>query len=498
MGRNRAAEMSAGNGSGILTRRNLLRRAGSVIAAAAFRPWPGMGEQPISPVMAKLSTYMSEANSRTLPEMVVEKVKQHILDTFAAIVSGSELAVGRAAIRFAQGYGGEKTATVVGSQLVCGPIEGAFTNGMLAQSDETDDSHAPSQSHPGCAVVPAGLAVGEQFGIDGTHFLRAVTLGYDIGTRVTMTLGGRAFQNESHRDTHSIAGVFGAASAAGCAANLNTNQMRWLLDYAAQESSGVAAWHRGTEHIEKSFVFAGMPARNGVTAALVVQAGWTGVDDIFSGADNFFLAYAPHADPAGLVEKLGERYEVTRTDIKKWSVGSAIQAPLDAIETLLKRHPFEAEQVRQVIVRVGTHEAAGVNNRDIPDICLQHMIAVMLIDKTVSFRAVHDKPRMLEPATLLQRAKVQLIPDDELERRLPRREAIVEVTLADGTHLTEHVEAVRGSVDNPMTRDEVVAKARDLMTPVLGTAISTNLIEKLLGLENVKDLRELRPLLQRP
>ena len=94
-----------------------------------------------------------------------------------------------------------------------------------------------------------------------------------------------------------------------------------------------------------------MPARNGVTAALLVQSGWTGVDDVLSGPDNFFLAYAPQADPAKLIEKLGERYEVTRTNIKKWTVGSPIQAPLDALENLLKKHPFEADQVKQVVVR---------------------------------------------------------------------------------------------------------------------------------------------------
>ena len=274
--------------------------------------------------------------------------------------------------------------------------------------------------------------------------------------------------------------------------------MRWVLDYAAQQSgSGIGVWRRDTEHIEKAFVFAGVGARNGVTAALLVQSGWTGVNDVLSGPDNFFLAYAPQADPAGLIDKLGERYEVTRTGIKKWTVGGPIQAPLDALENLLKLHSFQADQVRQVVVRVATSHAATVNNREMPDICLQHMVAVMLVDKTVTFRAAHDKARMLNPAILRERAKVQLIPDDEFERLMPKRVAIVEVTLADGTHLSERVEAVRGTVENPMTRDEVVAKARDLMTPVLGRAACTNLIERVLALENVKAIRELRPLLQR-
>jgi len=229
---------------------------------------------------------------------------------------------------------------------------------MLAHSDETDDSHAPSHSHPGCSVVPAALAAGEQFGIDGTRLLRAVALGYDVGTRVTFTLGGLPFQIESHHSTHSIASDFGASAAAACAAGLSARQMRWVIDYAAQQASGVAAWQRDTEHIEKSLVFGGFPARNGVSAVLLIHVGGTGVEDILSGPDNFLVAFAPKADPAMLIDKLGERYEVSRTNIKKWTVGSPIQAPLDALQLLFKRQPFDADHVTQVVVRCATSEAA--------------------------------------------------------------------------------------------------------------------------------------------
>src|SRR5207245_9053535 len=123
-------------------------------------------------------------------------------------------------------------------------------------------------------------------------------------------------------------------------------------------------------------------------------------------------------------------------------------------------------------------------------------VAVMLLDKTVSFRAAHEKARMQDPAVLRERAKVQLVPDEELEKLIPVRVAIVEVTLNDGTRLTERVEHVRGTPENPMTRDEVVAKARELMMPVLGATTCSNLIERVLALDTVNDVRELRPLLQ--
>jgi 2-methylcitrate dehydratase PrpD len=487
-----------------LTRRGLLKGAGAMAASIAMPPLqteramasPAGGTAGVS-VTTGLSEYMSKAGAQALPPDVVEKAKQHILDTLAAMISGAELPPAQVALNFARACGGEKVATVVGSDLVCGPIEAALANGMLAHSDETDDSHSPSHSHPGCAVVAAALAVGERFGVSGTRFLRAVVLGYDIGTRVTMSLGGLQYQMDSHRSAHSIANTFGASAAAGCAASLSPQQMRWILDYAAQQAAGIAAWQRDTQHVEKSLVFGGFPARNGVTAALLIQLGASGVDDIFVGSDNFFAAFAPSADPAGLVDKLGERFEVTRTNIKKWTVGSPIQAPLDALEIIMKEHAFPLQELDKVFVQIATSGAKTVDNRDMPDISLQHMIAVMLVDGTASFKAAHDKARMQDPTLLAVKSKVELVPDEDLEKLYPQLVAVVVVTLKNGAHYSQRVDAVRGTVRNPMTHDELAAKARDLMTPFLGAEKSDRVIQSVFEIEAMSDVRTLRPLLQR-
>jgi len=447
--------------------------------------------------MRALSGYMAEAGTRALPDEVAEHAKHHLLDTLAAMVSGSELLPGQAAHRYIRSHGGKGAATIVGSTLTAAAGDAALANGVMAHADETDDSHNASRSHPGCAIVPAALAAGEEFASDGARLLRAVTLGYDIGTRVVMAMGGFEFSYESSLSTHSIAGTFGAAAAATCAARLNAQQMRWALDYTAQQSSGIVAWRRDTDHIEKAFVFGGKPARDGVASALLARSGWNGVDDIFSGADNFFQAYAPKAQTARLVEKLGERYEIVETDIKKWTVGSPIQGPLDAIEAIRGKRPFDADAVQRVTVRLAPTVAAVVDNREMPDICLQHMIAVMLLDKTVSFHAAHDKPRMQDAATLRARAKVNLLRDEDLAKLLPVRVTVVEIELADGTRLSERVAAVRGTPRNPMSRAEVIDKARDLMAAVLGREKSERLIETVFAIETITDIRRLQPLLQR-
>src|SRR5687767_827157 len=304
-----------------ISRRDLLQRGALVFCSAAL-PSARLRAQVISPVMTTLSSYMAGAKDRALPPEVVEKAKHHILDTFAAMVSGSELPPGRAALALARAQAGRPVATVVGSNVLTGPMDAALVNGVLAHSDETDDSHGPSQSHPGASIVPAALALGEDLGVSGRHYLRAVTLGYDVGTRLTMALGGPAFRESTRRSTHALAGTFGSAAAAGCAAAFDPRRMRWLLDYASQQAGGYAVWGRDTDHIEKAFVFGGMPARNGVTAALLVRAGWNGVDDVLSGDDNFLQVNAPKANAAVLIDRLGERFEVVNTDIKKWTVGT--------------------------------------------------------------------------------------------------------------------------------------------------------------------------------
>ncbi len=468
-----------------MTRREAVKKTGLLAASLTLRA------ESVSPVMATLSKYMSEAHERALPDAVLQGAKHHILDTVAAMVSGSQLPPGKLAIRFARATGSQKIATVVASQVLCSATDAAFANGELAHSDESDDDYTAGGAHPGCAVVPAALALAEQAGIGGMHFVRAVTLGYDIGMRAYKTLDRGAL-----KETHNVVGTMGASAAAGCVLRLNAQQMRWLLDYAAQQAgAGIGTWRDDTEHVEKGFLFGAMGARNGVTAALLVEAGWTGVNDVLSGPQSFVKSYAPKADPVGLIEMLGTRFEVMLTSIKGWTTGGPIQTPLDAIVNLRKRRAFEADDVERIVVRSATSQAERVDNREMPDICMQYLIAVMLLDKTVSFQAAHDKPRMQDAAILRQRAKVQLIADDELERLLPTRVGIVDITLKDGTRLNERVDNARGTPENPMTRAEIVAKARELMTPVLGAERSGRLIERILDIEKLKNMRELRPLL---
>jgi 2-methylcitrate dehydratase PrpD len=228
----------------------------------------------------------------------------------------------------------------------------------------------------------------------------------------------------------------------------------------------------------------------------MVAHGFSGVADALSGERSFFAAYGRAPKPEVLVQGLGEDYEILRTNIKRWSVGSPIQAPLDALDALIREYPVKADQVNRVVVRVAHQGANTTNNRAMPDICMQHLCAVMLIDRTVSFKAAHDEKRMRDARVLKLRAKIELLGDDELTRAMPSRQGIVELELADGRRLRHHAKAVRGTAENPMPRAEVEAKAYDLAAPVLGQRRARRLCESILQVEAMRDVRELRPLLK--
>jgi len=436
-----------------------------------------------------LSEYVAGALARALPEAVVEKARHHILDTLAAMVSGTELTPGRLALAYAVAQGGAPEASIVGTRQRASAVNAALANGMLAHADETDDSHAPSRTHPGCAVVPAALAIAERMRASGQTFLRAVVLGYDVCVRVNSALGPDALAAASHA-THSIGGTFGAGAAAGVLLGLDAGQVRHLLSYCAQQASGVACNVRDSEHVEKAFDFGGMPARNGVTAATMVAAGFTGVDDVFAGERNFLQAYSAAPDPSQLAEALGERYEILATNIKKWSVGSPAQAALDALTHIIESTPFATNDIASIRVHLPARSARTVDNAPMPDINVQHLVALLLVDRALTFKSVHDHARMHDPALLAMRELIELVPSQALMDALPPRQAIVGITLHDGRSLTHRTRVVRGAADNPMTRDEVEAKALDLMCWPLGADRARALVEACRTIEYSQDMSE--------
>ena len=448
--------------------------------------------QDVSPIMLKLSKYISVATTKPIPEHVSQRAKLHLIDTFAAMISGSRLEPGKKAIAYIKTLGGTPEASVIGTKIKTTAQNAALANGMFGHADETDDTHPPSLTHPGTSVVPSALAISEKYRLSGAEMLRAIVLGYDICSRVLLTLKPMPFLRSGHH-AGATGQLFGASAAAGSLLKLSPLEVRYMLSYTGQQTSGLYTMFRDPEHIEKAYAMGGMPAHNGLQAALMVKSGWTGVEDIFSGERDFFHTFAPEEfDRNDLVDGLGKKYEMMRASIKRWPIGGPIQGPMHVLNDLIKEHQFKAVDIAKIIAKMPDKELEIVNNRPMPDISVQHLLSVMALDEKLTFKSAHDFNRMKDPAVLKMRTKVFAIGDASLTDVQRRWRCVMEVHLKNGKVIHGQTMAAKGSFENPLTISEETEKAMDLIAPILGKQLSSDLINQLLNIDTIKNIRSLQ------
>jgi 2-methylcitrate dehydratase PrpD len=438
----------------------------------------------------KLARFAVGAAARDLPAAVALKTRLHIIDTLAAIVSGAVLEAGIAGQRYATSLGGREAASILGTRYRAPLVEAALANGMAAHADESDDSHETSQTHPGCGVLPAALAVAEEVGASGTAFLRAVNLGYEITIRFGEAMAPALSFARSSLSCHAYGPLFGAGFAAGSLMRFSEEEFLILLNYLAQEASGLTTWRLDRAHTLKSYVFAGMPASNGAKAAALVRSGFTGSGDVLSPQDrNFFDALSPNMVPEALYRGLGEEHKILETDIKKYSVGFPIAAPVAAVEAIIARERLDPRSITAMNLRYHPdwYKVIGDENR-MPDLNLRYCLAVTLLDGALTFAASHNEERMQAADVVALGGRMAFLPPDEGQDRFEARVTIEAdgraLAAAQGLH-------VLGRKENPMSTEEVHAKAVELLTMVITPQAASTLIERVHRLDSEPDITRL-------
>lgn len=445
----------------------------------------------VSPLMQEFSSYIASANKRKLPKEIVARAKNHIVDTVAAMLSGSRLLPGKKIIAYVKPLGGTRDAGVIGTKHVTTILNAALANGTCCHADETDDTHPPTRTHPGTSVLPASLAIAEKFELSGEQLIRAVVLGYDICARTLLALDPRKLVPDG-RHAGATGQLFGATAASAALLKLNAQQVRYALSYSFEQTAGVTTMFRDVEHIEKAYAMGGMPAHNGAQSALMAAAGFTGVEDIYSGDPNFFSILSPEGNPAELVKGLGKHYEIMRGGIKRWSIGGPIQGPMHVLHEIIQKHGIKARDVEKLIVGVPQEQLEVVDKREMVDISLQHLLAVMLQDGTMSFAAAHDLKRIKDPAVLKTKKLIEAVADQTIPNAVRGWRSRIVVKLKDGRTIEHETLAAKGTAENPLTRDDVTEKSLDLMAPALGKKRSLALINALFDLDKIRNVRVLR------
>jgi 2-methylcitrate dehydratase PrpD len=442
-----------------------------------------------------LAQYLAGAADSPLREDVQTKGRQLILDTLGSMIAGSHMPSGQVGSRALGRFAGPGTSSIAGRTDTVDPVSAAFINGIQAHSDELDDSHFATLTHPAAVTVPTALALAEHTGASGRAVLTAVAAGYDAQCRVALALDPRALMRRGFMPL-SVCASFGAAASGAVMLRLDTDGVEQALGLAGLQACGLWACANEGTHMAKA-IASGAPVRNGVTCALLVSAGFAGPPAIFEGPDGVLKAFSDSSDPEPLTDALGERFEILLTSIKKHTCGGPIRGAVDGLFELMDAHALDAEDLENVTVHIARTACYIVDNRPDPAICLQYVVAVAAIDRVVNVRQVHSPDRVEADDVRLMQQRVTLIPDDEYEKVWPhQRPTRISIRTRDGRTFQTVVTDAIGSHKRPMTDDQVREKFRVATGDVIAPEIAESIVDVVAGFDSAEDVRRLGELLR--
>src|SRR6185503_677795 len=265
-------------------------------------------------VTRELARFSSALRYEDLPAATVDMAKRLLLDGLGCMLVGGRGEDGRNATAMVRRLGGGTQATLITDLELASVRDAAFVNGVSLYSVGLNDIHKPAGSHPAGCVIPVVLALGEWQRTPGTMLLAAMAAGYEVIGRT----GRAVYPSHRERGFHptGTCGTFGATAAAGRLLGLDAAQMASALGIAGSQAAGLYECHHdGTS----TMIFhAGRAAQNGVEAALLARAGFTGPATVLEGSKGFFQATANEYDAAAATAGLGAEYEIDATSFRPY------------------------------------------------------------------------------------------------------------------------------------------------------------------------------------
>jgi 2-methylcitrate dehydratase PrpD len=445
-------------------------------------------------VTAPLSRYIAASPTMTLPEDIKELGKRHILDTMASMIACRDLEAAMLARKYAAAMTGGGPATILATRERAALVDAVFASAVTGHAAEINDFSPSSYTQPGPPVLSTALLLGEQRRASGSALLNAVVTGYELTCRVPKTLGIRNLRDITGIASHGVGPVFGAAAAAASIMRMPEAKIPHLLSYCAQQASGSWKWLLDEAHVEKAFVFAGMPARNGLQAALLVDAGFTGVPDCLDVPGGWLMSgmfAGPESDldRRYLIDRLGERFELPLVGYKRYPTGGPAQASVEGMLQLARK--VDRTQIDSVHIAMPGRAFAFATAK-MPALNLPYLCAIIILDGRLDFSAAHSMTRKEgDAAVRALMGRVEVVHDQAQEREPRAESARVTVTMKNGERQELFIDGVTGFPTHPMSHDEVEAKALELMTPRLGADRARRLADRIWRLEQVTDVAEL-------
>jgi aconitate decarboxylase len=452
----------------------------------------GSGDNPYTKGIAEFIAGLTYAR---IPAEVITRIKLLILDSLGCALYGAELPWSRILMATLGELDRTRACTVWATHRRLSAPHAALVNGTLVQSFELDDVHRAGVLHVGAVTLPALIAVAElRPGMSGRDFLRAAVAGYEIGPRVGLCMGPEHIGQGWH--SGATVGVFSAAAGAAAGLRLSVDQAVHALGIAGTQAAGLMAAQYGAM-VKR--MHAGRAAQSGLYGALLAEAGFTGIVDVFeSPYGGFCSTFSRSHDRFNLAELtagLGERFETFGVALKFYSCVGSNHTALDAIRTIAARRPFGAEEVAKITVHgsqatvdhVGwPYKPQGLTSAQMN---LPFCAATLLAEGDV-FVDQFTEAAVTDPRRMALAGKVEVVHDPAVTARGAklRHMVRVDVEFTDGSLETETVEAPRGSERKFASEADVVEKFRKLARHTVSDAQAERIVDLVLGCDGLADV----------
>lgn len=450
-----------------------------------------------------IAAFVSGLQLHDIPAEVRERCKLLILDSLGCALYGADLPWTRILQDTLKSIDPGEGAAVWGTGLRLSPPHAVLINGTQIQGFELDDVHRHGVLHVGAVTLPALMAVAEMAPMSGAEFLTAAVAGYEIGPRVGICMG----QEHIGQGWHSGAtvGVFSAAAGAARGFGLDAGRTVHALGIAGTQAAGLMAAQYGAM-VKR--MHAGRSSQSGFYGALLARDGFTGIIDVFEapygGFCSTFSRSQDRFDLAALSAGLGESFETMRIALKFFSCVGSNHTTLDAIRHLRGQTPFGLDELERIVVHgsqvtvdhVGwPYRPEGLTSAQLN---LPFCVATLLLEGDVFVDQF--TPDCVDNAERIALSrKVETVHDPEITALGSkfRHKVHVEIFLKGGRVLRETREAPRGSEFSFASREDIVEKFMKLAVKALPAERAEQIVEAVLGLEELNDAREIAALMAR-
>lgn len=430
-----------------------------------------------------------------IPQEVVEKTEICVLDFLANIFGGSQLEEGRQIADFVRGLGDRNEATVLSFAYKTSCRQGAMANGTIGALLQAHDGFKYGGNHPSSSVIPAALAIGEYFRLNGKELLVSIVVGYEVANRISAAI----------HPSHSLKGfaptgtVGTFASAATVSKLLNFNEDKFT------NAIGIAGFLLPISTYETLLgkysvtpIHGGFASKVGIEAAMLANAGYRGCKDILQGSysKGFCLITSENPRFEKLLDGMGERYSITDVYLKPFPACRHTHGPVELILNLIETEGIVWQDVEKVTVRtykMATQFAQYTSSSSELYECqmsLPYVIAVALMDGHLGTDQF-TKKRREDPAGHQFSRKVEVIEDSELTSAYPAiTPSFVEIVLRNGKKVEGRIDVPKGDPGKPLSTEELFEKARNYCKRALTKEKSNLLISRVINMEEIQDLSD--------